>query len=470
MVHADASKWERIVPVSLFVVLIGVFFWMYYPSLGSYPLRDWDESIYAQVARQSHDPLAFQWDGLGPGDAVHTWFEKPPLVIWVIQLSQYILGVNELAARASMPLFVVGTLIVIFLWARDSAASNWAGLLAAAAIFVIPHYLIVAGLLTYDIPVAFFMCLALLCYGRRQRALGYVYAFWLAVGLGVLTKSVVGLLPIPIVLLDSLLFRDFRWLTGKRTWWGPVLFLVVIIPWHLVETIRFGNAFWHIYFYVHVFMRGTSSLENHGAPFWYYVYIFQQHPFFELCLLTFVVSMYQIWQNVWRRALLLPLIACGTVFLFFSVSVSKLVHYIVPFYPFAALLIGLSLYWVLTLVKQLWLRRGLYVATLCVLLLAGYQVNQYRLIRMQGPVYSDVKEIAGWIGKQANVSAVEYHTLETSTEVIDGRPLLVYYLNRSLAPANTLLLREQDQVYRTRTHVVYRQGDRYVVVAVRYIP
>lgn len=456
--------------MSLLVILISIFFWMYYPSLGSYPLRDWDESIYAQVARQSHDPLAFQWDGLGSGDSVRTWFEKPPLIIWITQLSQHVLGVNELAARASMPLFVVGTLIVIFLWAKDTAASHWAGLLAAAGVLVIPHYLIVAGLLTYDIPVAFFMCLALFCYGRRQRAIGYVYAFWLAVGLGVLTKSVVGLLPIPIVLLDSLFFRDFRWLFDKRRWWGPLLFLVVAAPWHIVETLRFGSAFWHIYFYVHVLVRGTSSLENHGAPFWYYVYIFQQHPFFELCLLASVVGVYQIWQGARRRAFALPLIAGGVVFLFFSISVSKLVHYIVPFYPFAALLIGLSLYWVLTRVKQPLVRWGLYVVTFCVLLLAGYQTNQYRLIRMQGPVYTDVKEIAEWIGKQENVSAVEYHTLETSTEVIDGRPLLVYYLNRPLAPADTTILTEQEQVYRTRTHLVYRKGDRYVVVAARYIP
>lgn len=450
--------------------LAALFLWLYYPQLGSYPLREWDESIYAQVARQSTHAFVFEYIGQAETQPTNLWFEKPPLVIWLVQLSQHVFGVNEFAARASMPLFAVGIFFLVFLWAKDITQSKWAGFFAIAAFFVIPHFLIVVGLLTYDIPIAFFLSAALLCYSRRNRAQGYVYAFWLAVGLGVLTKSIVGLLPLPIVFLDSLVARDFRWLSTRRFWLGPLLCLVVVVPWHIVETVQFGKAFWHTYLYIHVLMRGASSLENHGAPFWYYTYIFQQHPFFELFISALIVCLYKLFNTGVRRMLVLPIVAGVGVFCFFSISVSKLVHYIVPFYPFAALLIGVGLYWILALVKNRWIRWTFSIVTICVLLLFGYQTNQYRLIKMQSPVFTDTKEIAEWIGQRNVVSGVEYRSLATATDVLDTRPLLTYYLNRFIYSTNTTLLIDQNPVYRTRTHVVYLIDGRYVVVALRYIP
>lgn len=58
-------------------------------------LFDWDELIYASLARQmlaSGDPLALQING-------EPFYEKPPLFFWLQALAMAALGINEGAAR-----------------------------------------------------------------------------------------------------------------------------------------------------------------------------------------------------------------------------------------------------------------------------------------------------------------------------------------------------------------------------------
>ena len=462
------SVWVRLVPYVAIFGLAAFFLWLYYPHLGDYALRDWDESIYAQVARQSHDPFAFEWLGqlqLG----TNVWFEKPPLVIWLTQVSMFWFGVGEFGARFWMPIFAAGILLLVFTWGRDMTRSWRGGLLASAGLFMIPHFLINAGVLSMDMPVAFFICAAVFAYSRRAVANRYVYLFWLCVAGGVFTKNIVGLLPLPIVMLDSLIARDWQWFWSKVNARAFGLGMICVLPWHIIESVRFGWSFWDVYFIRHVFLRGTTSFETHGQPFWYYRIIFQQIPFLYVAVAGVLVGVYMALRR--RREYLLPLLGCVVVFLFFSISRSKGADYIIPVYPYFTVLIGAACYWVVSKAPRIWLSRAVFLFFFGVCVAMGLSFNQYRLTRMASPSYMDVREVADWLHAHAAGAKVWYRPAFFTDAIMDSRVLLVFYSNRYIYGASKdMQFDGADTVFRTRTHIVYKVGAEYYVAAVRYIP
>lgn len=73
-------------------LLAGLWLWV---GQGIPYLFDWDELIYASLARQmlaSGDPFSLAING-------EPFFEKPPLFFWLQALSMAVLGMNEGAAR-----------------------------------------------------------------------------------------------------------------------------------------------------------------------------------------------------------------------------------------------------------------------------------------------------------------------------------------------------------------------------------
>src|SRR5437763_586807 len=75
----------------LFIAIGGFYLW----GLGSFPLVGPDEPRYAEVARE----MLARRDLITPTLGGLPWFEKPPLLYWMMMLSYRVLGVSEYAAR-----------------------------------------------------------------------------------------------------------------------------------------------------------------------------------------------------------------------------------------------------------------------------------------------------------------------------------------------------------------------------------
>src|SRR5271163_1537264 len=106
---------------TILAVLISAFAFATFYHLGKRPLIDYDESIYAQVARESlqnGNQLGFTWLGNTALHRSEMWFEKPPLMIWLTEISYLAFGVNEFAARFWTAIFAVLTLPLAFLFTR----------------------------------------------------------------------------------------------------------------------------------------------------------------------------------------------------------------------------------------------------------------------------------------------------------------------------------------------------------------
>jgi hypothetical protein len=110
---------------------------------------------------------------------------------------------------------------------------------------------------------------------------------------------------------------------------------------------------------------------------------------------------------------------------------------------------------------------AVFVLTACV---SAVQFNQYRLVRMRGAVYEDVKEIGLKLKREHVATHVYYVPFETHTDVISARPELIYYSTMPVGGAALTDVAGLASVFRTRTHQVFVRGENVYVVAVRYIP
>ena len=90
----------------LFLSIAAFYLW----SLGSLPLVGPDEPRYAEVAREMlarHDLITPTLGGL-------PWFEKPPLLYWLMIAGYRVLGVSEYAARLGPA--ICGLLTAVFVY------------------------------------------------------------------------------------------------------------------------------------------------------------------------------------------------------------------------------------------------------------------------------------------------------------------------------------------------------------------
>src|SRR5713226_859798 len=100
---------------SLLFLVVAAF---YLYGLGAVPLVGPDEPRYAQVAREMlarHDLITPTLGGL-------PWFEKPPLLYWMMMASYRIFGVSEFSARLGPAICSLLTALFVY-WIAASVGS-----------------------------------------------------------------------------------------------------------------------------------------------------------------------------------------------------------------------------------------------------------------------------------------------------------------------------------------------------------
>ena len=77
----------------VFLLILALLLWLL--NLGNLPLRDWDEGYYATVAQDMFQ--SGNWLYLTYSD--QPFLLKPPLIIWLINISYNLAGINEFTTR-----------------------------------------------------------------------------------------------------------------------------------------------------------------------------------------------------------------------------------------------------------------------------------------------------------------------------------------------------------------------------------
>lgn len=306
-------------------------------KLGDSSLFDYDEAIYAQVAKeivQGGDWLTLHW-GYKP------WFHKPPLLMWTTAVFYRLFGVSEFWARAAAAFSGIGIIFITYAIGQR-LYNSFVGFFAAVVLLTNHMFVGWARHGATDTTLTLFVYLAIYAYlSLREGKQKYWYLIWISCALAVMVKGPAGVIA-PATIALALLFdkRLVATLQSRHFWQGLVFAFVIVAPWHLYMYLQHGRSFVDEYLGYHIIARSTQALEGNAGGKFYYVEHLRQQFFPWVYLIPFALAL-SIKENikgqVQSRILLLVTVV---VFGLYTIVQTKLPWYVFPIYPALAILIA----------------------------------------------------------------------------------------------------------------------------------
>ena len=326
----------RLVPLGVAVVAAALFL----SGLGAGPFVDPPEGFHTEIARE----MLVRRDFVTPRLNTVRYFDKPPLLYWLISLSSSVAGPTPFAARmwsALAAVGVAGATAYLGMLLGGPRVGLLAGLMSAAnmGIFLFGRFvkpdlvLILCMVLAY---VGF--VLAYLGRGRWPLAL-----FYAALGLATLAKDVLGALG-PIVAIGT-----FFWLTRERPlrpwvpWWGVGIFCVIALPWYALVEWHNRGFLWYMIVDNHVLnLVRQRAFPDEDVPLGGLEFLMVTTVAFLPWILAVPAGIVRIVraprESATDRLWMLFAIWAGVVIGFFALAPFKLPHYGLPAFPALALI------------------------------------------------------------------------------------------------------------------------------------
>lgn len=316
----------------------------------SQSLRDFDEARYAEVAHNivrtgnwlipmaggPDEPRDTVYTMLPNGQNLYPYFWKPPLHPQIIAAFMHMVGVGELAVRLPTVLFALVACGFFYLLARRLYPElSWAPLVAVLFFVSSVDFSILLGQGLAEMQLLCFSLAALYCATDKTRT-GAVWA-GLAFGLAFLTKSFITFWVPPVVALLLFDVKHLKEWMIRLVWFG-IAAVVMILPWHLLMVMEFGQSFVEHYLLTNSAGRTSGATGNIAPPQWYFIYMLDQwKPFIFIVpalaggiLASLRNKEKSTWMLVlWSLIVLIPL----------SIARSKVYWYMFPVWiPFTLLL------------------------------------------------------------------------------------------------------------------------------------
>src|SRR5574344_1193853 len=335
-------------------------------GLDFYPLLDVDETRYAVMSRDlAH---SFDWNLLKLNGV--PFLEKPPLYFWLTGLSVELFGqFNQFIVR--LPMAILASFITFFTYfVGKMAISRKFGmysaliLLSSVFFFFLSHIAIIDMVLTVLLTSAIY-CGFLAKFVQEKNKTYCWWYFYMFVGLGFLAKGLLAIaLPIIVMFLYYFCKNDLKEMFKPvNILPGAIIFFALSLPWHILMYAVYGKQFIFQYYLIHHFARFVNSnMIGRERPLLYFI------PVFIVGFMpwTFVFFAFLIdgWKKLVNRfdsaqgklvdklqalvkvenneenLLLFATLYFVIVFVFFSISSTKLPTYILPVFPAASLLTG----------------------------------------------------------------------------------------------------------------------------------
>lgn len=343
----------------LFILLgLGILcYFIFFFNIGNYALMDVDETRYVSMARDMFHSKDFMTLYLN-GDY---FFEKPPLYFWGECLSFAIFGkVNEFTAR--FPVALYGSLCVFLLYfAGKKVVSRRFGLIAAIILATTLEFVILAKFAILDIVVTtcigFSVIFGFMTQFVSDKNKKYMWwLFYIFSGFAVMAKGIPGfIVPFAVMFFVTLANKTFRQVFKPQFILpGFVLFFLVVLPWHIAMFKIHDPLFFNEYIMKHHINRFFSSSEiDRAQPFYFYILTIMWGlvPWVLSAVAVLIEKCKELMTSGFKlistenlsnkqKYLLFNAIAFIVIMLFFSVSKTKLITYILPVYFFSANLLA----------------------------------------------------------------------------------------------------------------------------------
>ncbi len=305
-------------------------------NLGNYGVIETSDARYAEIAREMFHT----------GDFIHPdllnihHYHKPPFTYQITALGYKLFGVNSFGARFFLQLSVLLQVGLVYLIALLLFHKRNTAILAAVIYSSFPLVLISSRNLTTDSFLTTFVLLSIyawLQYYNKGKII-FLYLFALAMGLGFYTKG-------PVIFIVTIVF------IGLYLYFFPkqhkfkihyllafLLFFVVGFWWYLYLAVE-NSDFIQYFLGKQTLERFAKNAFNRAMPWWYFLVLLPltAAPWFFMLPLLIKNKTKELKENPLLKLLSLSVLI---PLFFFSLSTSKRILYILPFYVFIALIIA----------------------------------------------------------------------------------------------------------------------------------
>jgi 4-amino-4-deoxy-L-arabinose transferase-like glycosyltransferase len=317
-------------------------------GLGAAPFVDPPEGFHAAAARD----MVRVGDWITPHVDGVRYFDKPPLLYWLIACAFRLRGSGEAVARLGSALPPVGV-AVLTAWIGNRLGGPRVGLIAGLVVGANLEVYLFARLVKPDL--LFVLCITLafagfvaayLERGGAPRAPWALLAFYAGLAASVLAKDVLGAAaPIAVLAVFFALTRERAIVRRWVPWTGVLLFVVIAAPWYLLVELRSPGFLWytvvdnHI---LHVFR--LRAYPDEDVPLGALEFLAVTAAGFLPWALAVPAALWCRARGPWDTAekrvwLLLTLWVVGVIGAV-ALSPFKLTHYGLPAFPALALLVA----------------------------------------------------------------------------------------------------------------------------------
>ncbi len=314
------------------------------------PLFEPDEGRYAEIPRE----MLATGDWVVPRLDGALYFEKPPLHYWTVALSFKLLGQTEVAARLPVKVASVGMAVLTFLFARrrwGPRVGLLAGLITASSVLVVAlaRITVIDPSLSLALTGTVFSFVSFFEAAEKRDERGARRALFLlhfSAAAAVMLKGLIGLI-LPGGAIIVWIVLTGRWKLVPRLF-SPLpllLFLTLTVPWHVLVAQR-EPSFLHFYFVHEHLDRFLKSEHRRGGSPLYFVGVLLGG---FLPWTAFLGRLRETWPGLrlaaWRDRPVEAFLWIWSilVFVFFSMSQSKLITYLEPIWPAVAVLLALGI-------------------------------------------------------------------------------------------------------------------------------
>lgn len=331
-----------VLPLLILCLLCGYFFFF---RLGDMALTDPDEAFYAQTAKE----MLARDEWITPYIFDKPQFEKPFLFYILVEASYKLFGVNEFAARFPSAVFgflgVVGVYLLGVLFFNKRAA-----FLSAVMLAVNIEYIILSRACVTDMVLATFLIFGFLFFFYAYlKDKGYCYILSAAsFALATLTKGpVFALLPAFTLAVYLSWTKGFKRVFNMQALAGLIVFALIACPWYLIMIKLHGKHFTEAFFGFQNINRFLESEHKIGSQFYYNVpaILAGFFPWSAFLPVTFWHIIKKIRNTKYeirttRSHLIFLVTWFSVIFVFFTISSTKLPTYIFPLFMSLALMTG----------------------------------------------------------------------------------------------------------------------------------
>jgi 4-amino-4-deoxy-L-arabinose transferase-like glycosyltransferase len=366
----DSAKTRFITSPCVKAILICAgFILLYLLIAGSSTLWDRDEPRYARATAE----MVESGNYLVPTFNGKVWFDKPILLYWLMSVPVRLLGPSEIACRFAGVIGTAVTLLLTFFIGKklfDAKAALWAETILGTTLLMMS---VGSSALVDAIAMPFIvgaMAVFIWRLGNKIRIIDAT-AIGILIGLGMLAKGPLGLLPVFVMIVSLWFGRENIGGFIRNCLWiclAVVIAAGIFSLWAIPANRAADGELFRVFFGKHIVGRAISPMEGHGGNFLLYL------PYYPAIMVAgffpwviflpgaFSASFGKRIGNAGTRNILLSWIIVTVILM--TIAATKLPHYILFAWPAMAVMTGATIVAsgqnVLNERDRKWLRGGIW--------------------------------------------------------------------------------------------------------------